>query len=231
MAQVGCTSGSVLVDSTNRYSSSSSVSVTSIPNNIDDQATNTTSSDTAGQTTSNSTPGGTDPNDAPKVPIVNTTPVETTTNAVVSLPVADLTGLLDNEVLIRCSVGLYKTAINPVTGGTIVVDFGYIPKGGTNADFRPYSSQQINVPSDFNSIGYNNAFYNSEFGTGITPTFDFVNNKVCRVEFIHQMYDYLAYANTDGTYFNNLIEKFAVRINSINTSSRNIGVAAVILFF
>ena len=43
------------------------------------------------------------------------------------------------------------------------------------------------------------------------------------------MYDYLAYANT--TYFNNLIERFAIRINPINTNSLKVGVAAAIILF
>jgi hypothetical protein len=227
MPQVGCATGSVLVDNTKKYSGSVGASVSFTP---DIETVSNTAASSSTTSTQLSSPTTTDPNDAPKTPIVNITPVESTTPTVVTLPVSDLTGL-DNEVLVRCSVGLYKTSTNPVTGGTIFVDFGYIPKGGTNSDFRPYSSQSIVVPSDFNSIGYNNAFYNSEFGTAITPTFNFVTNKVVRLEFIHQMYDYLAYANTDTTYFNNLIERFAIRINPINTNSLKVGVAAAIVLF
>jgi hypothetical protein len=223
MPQIGCTTGA-LVDSTNRYNTGSYTNSNTADTSTDDStsATSVTAPDNTVDVPSE------DPVSAAVTPIYNVTPVESTTPILFQLPDEDLTGLANGD-FIRCSVGLYKTSTTPVTGGTICVDFGFVYN--FIGVFKPYSTQHITVPANFDDIGYTKAFYNTEFGPNVTPSFDFDTNKVCRVEFVHQMYDSAAENDENGTYFKTMIENFAVRVYGINTNGLKIGVACAIVSF
>lgn len=225
-----CSPNSIPLDLTNQnVNNLTSVSTVNGSNNISTQSNNQTynnpqpsfTTQTAGPPTSSS---------VVNTPSVYNIPASFTHGDLVKITPLNFTGKTNGNI-VRATVGLYKPVTLPLNTDTLIIEFGYIPVSGLDADFRILDSKSFVVGSDFDDLCSLNAFYNSEFGT-VTPSFNFASNKVLRLEFFHQLYDYNYYSATNKTtFFAGIHTKFAFRIKfGSKSTSVFVGVACGLFY-
>lgn len=165
------------------------------------------------------------------IPLLYNTPIGTITNdslIKIDYITSSVVSTLDNYVNINGVIGLYKPDINPLTGDTLLVSFGYIPVGGGDGDFKVWDSRTYQVTDDLEYGMTLNTFYNQEFGTEL-PVFDFTTKKTIRFEFTHKLYDY-RYYDDSSIFVSSVIKSFAFKFKFLsNTNTLSIGVACGII--